>query len=461
MTTRRYAIVGTGHRIEMYVDALAGSHADTGELVALCDPNQTRVGYYLDRWAERTAPDRPAPATYDSFDRMLEEARPDVLIVTTIDRFHAEYVIAGLVRGLDVLCEKPLTIDEEGSRAIAEAAAASSGELVVTFNYRYSPRNSIVKELLLDRAIGQVTSVHFEWVLDTVHGADYFRRWHRQKANSGGLLVHKAAHHFDLVNWWLADTPDTVAALGRRAFYGPGPVAESLAAGRPASAPDPFALDLADDPRLAALYGEAAHAEDGYVRNQDVFSEGVDIEDNMALLVGYEGGQMLSYSLNAHSPWEGYRVVFNGTEGRLELNVVERAEVTADGSQVVDPSARPDAVEGDVEVRKLGTELVLQRHWEPARRIDVPESETGHGGGDELLLDHLFRGAAPNTLSDPLGLRAGYLDGIRSVLVGAAANRAIAEQRVVRVSELGVPVWAYRAGTPIPQLIPAREEYAR
>ncbi|MFE6647469.1 Gfo/Idh/MocA family protein [Nocardioides sp. NPDC057772] len=445
MTTRRYAIIGTGHRVEMYVDALAGSHADAGELVALCDPNQTRVGYYRDRWAERTAPDRPAPATYGSFERMLEEARPDVLIVTTVDRFHAQYVIAGLERGLDVLCEKPLTIDEEGCRAIAEAAAASSGELVVTFNYRYSPRNSVVKELLLDGAIGRVTSVHFEWVLDTVHGADYFRRWHRQKANSGGLLVHKAAHHFDLVNWWLADTPDTVAALGRRAFYGPGPVAET----HRGASPDPFALDLADDPRLAALYGEAAHAEDGYVRNQDVFGDGIDIEDNMALLVGYEGGPMLSYSLNAHSPWEGYRAVFNGTEGRLELNVVERAEVTADGTQVVDPSARPDAVDGDAEVRPLGTELVLQRHWEPARRIEVPESDTGHGGGDELLLDHLFRGAE----IDPLGLRAGYRDGIRSVLVGAAANRAIAEQRLVRVSELGVRPSAYRSA-PAP-------EYAR
>ena len=50
--------------------------------------------------------------------------------------------------------------------------------------------------------------MHFEWALDTVHGADYFRRWHREKKNSGGLLVHKSSHHFDLVNWWLGDVPD-------------------------------------------------------------------------------------------------------------------------------------------------------------------------------------------------------------------------------------------------------------
>ena len=51
-------------------------------------------------------------------------------------------------------------------------------------------------------------------------GADYFRRWHRNKNNSGGLMVHKATHHFDLVNWWLASKPVTVMAMGDLDFYG-------------------------------------------------------------------------------------------------------------------------------------------------------------------------------------------------------------------------------------------------
>jgi predicted dehydrogenase len=447
MSSRRYAVVGTGHRAEMYVDALLHSHADAGDLVALCDTNHTRMGYYQRRWADAAA-DRPAPTAYDAsrFTEMLDRERPDVLVVTAPDRFHATYVVAALERGLDVFCEKPLTTDEEGCRLVGEAAAASTGELVVTFNYRYAPRNSAVKQLLLDGAVGQVTSVRFEWVLDTVHGADYFRRWHREKANGGGLLVHKAAHHFDLVNWWLADTPATVAALGRRAFYGPGTpaAARRTEPGRG----DPFALDLADDPRLDALYGEQARAEDGYVRDQDVFADGVDIEDNLAVLVGYEGGPLLSYSLNAHAPWEGYTVAVNGTEGRLELTVVERAEVTADSEgRAVDPSARPDTRPAAA-VRPLGTDLVLQRHWEPARRIDVPGAGDAHGGGDQLLLDHLFRGVR----DDALGLRAGYRDGIRSVLVGAAANRSIAEHRMVTVADLGVPGSAYRAEPALPSV---------
>ena len=113
-----------------------------------------------------------------------------------------------------------MTIDDSRLHRIVDAVHASPGDLTVTFNYRYSPRNSVVRQLIADGAIGEVTSVHFEWLLDTAHGADYFRRWHRRKDISGGLLVHKSTHHFDLVNWWLADVPTRVYASGGLKFYG-------------------------------------------------------------------------------------------------------------------------------------------------------------------------------------------------------------------------------------------------
>ena len=78
-----------------------------------------------------------------------------------------------------------------------------------------------MKQALKDGVVGEVLNVDFEYLLDTKHGADYFRRWHRRKENSGGLLVHKATHHFDLVNWWIEDEPEEVMAFGSRRFYGP------------------------------------------------------------------------------------------------------------------------------------------------------------------------------------------------------------------------------------------------
>ncbi|MGP4113841.1 Gfo/Idh/MocA family oxidoreductase [Streptomyces sp. 4N509B] len=425
----RYALVGLGHRAQLYVDALLGEWSDVGEIVALCDVNQTRMDYYNE--LVTASGRRPVP-TYppERFDEVLERA--DAVIVTTVDATHARYVCAALDAGRDVVVEKPLTIDAEGCEAIREAAERATGRLVVTFNYRYSPRNSAVRELLAAGRVGEVTSVHFEWVLDTMHGADYFRRWHRDRSSSGGLLVHKSTHHFDLVNWWLRAAPELVAAQADLRFYGEENAhARGLTArparskGAPGLGSDPFLFDLSADPRLARLYLDAEH-EDGYVRDQDVFAPGITIDDSMAVLVRYDNRALLTYSLTAYAPFEGYRVAFNGTEGRLELEVCERAFTSPQAA--VDPSATPEE-EGELSWERI----TLQRHWHRPEEIPIPQGEGGHGGGDRLMLDDVFRGPG----DDPLGRPAGYLDGIRSVLVGAAANLSAASGRTVRLTDDG------------------------
>lgn len=118
--------------------------------------------------------------------------------------------------------------------------------------------------------------MHFEWLLDTVHGADYFRRWHRQKSNSGGLMVHKSGHHFDLVNWWINAEPAVVAGFGQLAFYGEDNGKRSgwakdyvRARGSDIAKNDPFSIDLEGDESLKKIYADA-EGEDGYHRDQNV-----------------------------------------------------------------------------------------------------------------------------------------------------------------------------------------------
>ena len=135
---------------------------------------------------------------------MIEKEKPDTVIVTTIDRTHHRYICRAMELGCDAITEKPMTVDAEKCQQIIDTIKKTGRNLRVTFNYRYSPYNTKIRELIMNDAIGEVTSVHFEWLLNTRHGADYFRRWHRDKRNSGGLLVHKSTHHFDLVNFGLA-----------------------------------------------------------------------------------------------------------------------------------------------------------------------------------------------------------------------------------------------------------------
>lgn len=445
---KRYAIVGTGSRSDMYISSLLSTHADVGTPVALCDTNSVRMAYANEKIVSKGG--RPVP-TYgaEDFQRLLDEQRPDAVIVTSPDYTHSDYICAALDRDLDVITEKPMTTTAERIEAIVESVNRSQGSLVVTFNYRYSPRNSTFRQLIADGEIGTVTSMHFEWVLDTSHGADYFRRWHREKANSGGLLVHKSTHHFDLINWWLDDVPETVYALGGLRYYGDKNAAARGVGERPLlsrdtdPATDPFHLDLASNETMRRLYLDAEKV-DGYHRDQDVFAPGITIEDNMSLLIGFRGGPSLTYALNAHAPWEGYRVAVNGTEGRLELEVIERSSVpraaTKDGATttaVVDPSAQDDdAKHGSAEHRPKGARILLQKHWEPAVEVEIPEGVGSHGGGDRMLLDDVFRGAS----DDPLHRAAGYLDGIRSVLVGVSGNQSLATGDPVRLSDFGLPL---------------------
>ncbi|TDT86174.1 oxidoreductase family protein [Arthrobacter sp. AG258] len=441
----RLALVGTGGRSEMYIRAVFGKHADTAELVAFSDVNPGRVEFYQGLIQELGAPGPIASFDPADLTAFIQANHIDRVVVTTPDYTHADYIVEALRAGADVVVEKPLTIDAEGCRRITKAVQETGRNVVVTFNYRYSPRNSALKEIIQSGVIGKVTSIDFSWVLDTVHGADYFRRWHREKKNSGGLLIHKASHHFDLVNWWIDDVPERVFASGGLKFYGdknaaerglgPRPERGTPDAGAPAGDKDPFALDLREDERLKALFLDNEHY-DGYRRDQDVFTGGITIEDNLALVVEYQGGPRLSYSLNAHSPWEGYRVAVNGTEGRAELEVVERAAVlhSTDKKTVVDPSATP--VEEEDAVRRNGERLVVQRHWEAAYEVPIVNGEGGHGGGDELLLSDLFNGPG----EDPLGRPSGYLDGLRSVSVGIAGNQSLETSLPIRVEDLDLRV---------------------
>lgn len=443
---RRVAVIGTGHRAGMYVSAVTGDHADVAELVAWCDTNPGRMAVHDAEAGEALGLGGPAGLPQyapEELERMLAEQRVDDLVVTTPDFTHAEYVVRSQAAGVDVVVEKPLATTAEQCRSIVDSVGATGRDLTMTFNYRYAPRNSSLRQVIASGAIGTPTSVHFEWVLDTVHGADYFRRWHRHQRNSGSLLIHKAAHHFDLVNWWLDDAPARVYASAGLQFYGEANAVARGMGDRPSRGTgvegDPWCLDLTRDPRLKALYLDCEE-HDGYIRDRDVFAPGIDIHDNMSLVVDYRCGARMSYSLNAHSPWEGYTVAVNGTAGRAELTVVERAAVLVgeDGDVVLDPSATPERL-GAASSRTEGERLLVQRHWGAAEEVPIPAGIGGHGGGDAILLMDVFRRGL-RLAPDPLGRAAGYLDGIRAVAVGIAANQSLRTGRAVSIDELDLGV---------------------
>lgn len=433
---KKYVVVGTGGRSTMFISALVKEYQDVGELKAFCDTNQSRMDFYNTYISEELK--HPKVPTYKAsgFDAMIAEQKPDTVIVTTIDRMHHDYICRAMEAGCDVISEKPMTIDSEKCQQILDTVKRTGRKLTVTFNYRYSPRNTKIKELIHNGTVGEVLSVHFEWLLDTSHGADYFRRWHRDKRNSGGLMVHKSTHHFDLVNWWLDTTPDLVFALGDLRYYGKANAERrgvtefyTRARGSAVAAKDPFALKVSNDDKwLNGLYYNAEY-EDSYHRDQSVFGDGISIEDTVGVIVRYKNKAIMTYSLNACCPWEGYRVCFNGTKGRLEFNVVEKSYVSGDKEDFNMPGMRE--LEGKKE--NLVPEIIFQPLWGKPQVINYEAGDLGgHGGGDVRLLTDIFRGIQDNRL----GHAAGHREGAHSILTGIAANESFKTGLPVKIDSL-------------------------
>lgn len=424
MEKKRYAQVGTGGRARFFYQAVAKEYAETSEIVAFCDVNQTRMDYANSLLEEFGAKRVPTYKHYE-FDKMIEEIKPDCVIVTSVDRTHDYYIIRAMELGCDVITEKPMTIDEKRAQAILDAQKRTGKQVRVSFNYRYAPHNTKVRELIMDGVIGDVFSVHFEWFLNTKHGADYYRRWHRNKENSGGLLVHKSTHHFDLVNFWLGTQPDTVFAMGDLNFYGRANAERRgvkdfyyRCHGSEVAKNDPFYLDMEASPVQKALYLDAEH-EDGYIRDKSVFSEEISIEDTMGVMVRYKNGAIMTYSLNSYIAKEGFRVVFNGSKGRLELDVLENSYVNAGGDK---------ANEGATKYKKITVFPMFAESYD----VPIEEAAGGHGGGDPILLNDIF--GVPK--EDKFHRAANQVDGAMSILTGVAANKSIASGLPVKVDGL-------------------------
>ncbi len=423
---KRYALVGVGSRARMYSAAVLKTHAEYCQMVGYCDLNPGRLRLAQEK--ARALADVKVPVfEAKDFDRMIREAKPDVVIVTTKDGVHDQYIIRAMELGCDVTTEKPMTTDEKKCRAILEAQRRTGRKLTVNFNYRYSPHRTQVKDLLMSGAIGDVLSVDFHWMLDTQHGADYFRRWHSHKVDSGGLMVHKATHHFDLVNWWLSAVPVSVMATGKREFYTPQMAKRLGLEGyheRCHTCPEKdkctFFLDLAANKTFKELYLDNEKY-DGYFRDRCVWRPDIDIEDTMNVLVRYNTGATLCYSLNAFNAWEGYVIVFNGTKGRIEHKMEEKVYVSGDTSV---PGA----------VKKEGTYIRIYPLRAPAYEVPLwPAGEGSHAGGDEIMLKDLF---LPERSADKYLRASDQRAGAYSILTGIAANHSFVSGDAVKIADL-------------------------
>ncbi len=388
---KRVAIVGCGLRMLAFAKALCSSYAVTHEIIALMDIDAGKMAGFA-RAAGLQVPQ------FTDFDQMCDACHPELVLIGTVDAFHAEYVVWALDRKIGVICEKPLCINREQCRKIQAAQQRNPEVFAVTsHNSRYRPVARTLKKLLAGGAIGRVLSLEYHETLDQVHGKSYFRRWNSRRALSNGLQLHKSSHHFDKMNYLLESHAVEVNASGALVAYG-------------ARAPHrfsgenchccPYRQECPD----AIEYDDDLFDSNIYTPDLCIWSPDIDIEDTFAASILFASGVFASYSLCAYASYEGELIHIQGDNGRIEARQLHYM------SQTDDLHNQKAVPEESIRIFRFGS----------AAPEEVPvERESGsHGGADKLLFAELF--ACPPAPSLPT-----LQDGIYAVLTGAAVVESI------------------------------------
>ncbi len=421
----KLAQVGLGHRGSGFWGTnLVDNFKDVVEFVGLYDNNPGRMSRAKELYKNNSP-------IFFSYDDMLDKVKADYIIVTTVDATHDEFIVMALDKGFNVITEKPMTTDEVKCKRILDAEKRSGKKVIVAFNYRHSMHNVQLKELLTSGRVGKITSVDFNWYLNVHHGADYFRRWHGRMGKSGSLWVHKATHHFDLLNWWLNSEPVEVMAYGSLEHYGKNnSFRGSKCRGCEYKDQCKFYWDINKDQRLVDLYVKN-ELHDGYIRDGCVWSNEIDIYDKMSAQIIYANGVTANYSLTTYSPYEGWQIAFNGMKGRIEtwedIPYLQRMQ---------DDQAKRHEVEMSQGEKQVGTDvreiMVMDNFTRNYEIFTTPKIAAGHGGGDMRMQRRMFI----DTNDNPHHIMAGTRDGAMSILIGIAAGKSIKERRPVKIAEL-------------------------
>ena len=398
---KKIALVGASMRICAFVKALKKDYTENYQICALMDIDKGKMRAFIELMDIDMH-------TYTDFDKMCCEIKPDLLLISTVDYFHRDYIVKALNRKIAFICEKPLCVNIEQCQDIIMAQQQNPEVFAVTsHNARYHIAARTVKKILNEGTIGRVNSVNYAEMLDFKHGASYFRRWNRIKKLSGGLQIHKSSHHFDRLNWWLDSNAESLNAMGGLRAY--GAKASTFHGERcidcEHSRKCRFVVDYNNASCINYDLFLKYHIGNSYTPDRCVFAPEIDIEDYLSIGIKYENGVNVNYTLSAHCNYEGENIIFEGDKGRIEMT--RRIFKGKDTSKV---------------------ELFRFGHKEP-EKMKLKLEEGSHGGADKLLYKDLFG-------ETDSGQLATLEDGVQAVLIGIAVNKSLENGRKVNVQSM-------------------------
>jgi predicted dehydrogenase len=372
MHTIRWGIIGCGSMGREHILNLAALGG--AEVTAIADPDASSRAQ-----AEATArAARFTPAMFERHQDLLASGRCDAVIVASPNFTHAAVLRDVLATELHLLAEKPLVTRMEDGLALVQQAAGRKALTWVAQEYRYMPP---VAEAIRMAHGGEVGRIHQVAIRE--HREPFYPKvgdWNRFSANTGGTLVEKCCHYFNLMDLIVGERPARVFASGGQSV---NHLDETY--------------DGPDGPRTP------------------------DILDNAYVVVEYPGGARacLDLCMFAEGSTDNEHLVIVGDEGKLESLL---PSLTLRHSRREDWGRR--AVWG--EKSGSGRGVSVRRVWDTNIRY-----AGAHFGAS--FIEHQHFAAA---LREGRPAEIGLEEGLRSVATGIAAHRSIAERRMVDISEV-------------------------
>lgn len=408
----RLVVVGAGNRGRTYADYAAST--GRAVVVAVAEPDPER--------AAAAGARHPGAEVVDDWRPLVARERfADAVVVATQDAHHVEPAVAFAGLGYHVLLEKPIATTEDDVHRVIDAVERAGVMLAVCHVLRYTPYTQAVRDVVDSGAIGEVVTVeHLEPVGWWHQAHSYVRGNWRREDEATPMILAKSSHDLD----WLAYVVDRpvrkVSSFGGLKHFRPEARPEGAAdrcVDCPLSPTCPYSatrlyLDCLGDPvreRWPLGVVTSARTEEGVLDalrtgpyGRCVYASDNDVVDHQVVNLEYEGGATASFTMTAFSEYAQRRTRIFGTHGQLE---------------------------GD------GVTLTLTDFRTGLRTshdvgLTGADAGTGHGGGDERLvdafLDALVTGDRSHILSDPRS-------SLESHVVAWAAERSRRESTVERV----------------------------
>lgn len=345
---------------------------------------------------------------YRDPEEMLIKEDINTVIIASYCSHHAEAVELCVKHGVNIYLEKPIAITKSDVCKVWSLLKNYLKVVTVNFSLRGSPVVESVRRHIQSGAIGRIISVQF---VNNVHYGDiYFRRWMRTRKNIGNLLLQKATHDLDLINYFIGMVPKTIAAFGSRLVYG-------------GDKPNDLTCDACDEKMTCwmSIYRrrlDASRPLDPMNFRLCVFANEIDIDDNQVLAIQYDSGVTVSYSQTFNSPHSGGQRggYIIGTEGILELKLYGDFDVhPTTGAYVMNNSTIRITRFND----KPGSSLFEVHDW-----AGIP-----HFGSYEYLAEGFLK--LLQGIDSPIN--ASIRDGYISAMMCLAAQESIEERKMINL----------------------------